>query len=1122
MAEPPVQSFIFYDPSGKRWTRFQRAVQTFGIAFFLLLAVFVLALFANYKLPAIGLPEAQLGTPAQTEVRSIVRGEKVERNIPFKTQRDMRKDARDLKYVRSSSPVMNPKKAAVVGEGRPYVFGFYVNWDPASIVSLRINLAHLTHLVPEWFILQNANGDIDDQSDPTVVTIARQANLPIIPMLTNYRDSWQGGDVRTILRSADRRKTMIDNIVSNLEEHKFQGINIDFEELKNGDRANLITFMTELKARLGPLGLLVTQDAPVDDDAYDLKRLAAVDDLVLPMVYDEHYQSGPPGPVGSEDWFEAHLDKLAKILPPEKTVIGLGAYGYDWIIDRSTSAEIGFNEVMSRALANAPGSTVEWDADQENPVLRYQRNGEKHEIWFLDAVTALNMAQAVHDGGFKGVGVWRLGAEDPAVWEVLKREAWPEDNYDPGQLNFLTAEKQVNPSSGGEFLRITQTPHDGSRDVLKPPSPDGDYSESYKVFPTYYVVEDSGGTTNKVIALTFDDGPDPKYTPRILDILSHYHVPATFFVIGVNAEQNIDLIKREYREGHQIGNHTYSHPNIATVSENRTELELSATQRIIENATGHSTTLFRPPYNADSEPQTPNELRPILRAQQWGYITVAESIDPRDWQTPTTAAAILDEIKAEKDNGHIILLHDAGGNREATIQALPEIIAYFRSMGYKFVLCGDLIGQTRAEVMPVPSEEEMRWAHIEGRAFDIKSNLLGILGILFLSAIYLTAARSLIYGVLAVIQKVKARKLVFDPAYKPPVSVVLAAYNEDKVIVRTVQSILSNGYEDIEIVVVNDGSKDRTYDVLVENFGQHPKVLILTQPNGGKSAALNNAILHAKNEVLIAVDADTVFATGTIGHLVKHFDDPKIGAVSGNARVGNRGKWITRFQSIEYVYGFNLDRRALDLLNAITVVPGAVGAWRKSLIIELGGFRGDTLAEDTDLTLSVRRLGYRIRYEDKAIAYTEAPEDSKGLAKQRFRWAFGTLQAAWKHRDAMFVPRYGTLGFVALPSIWLFQVLLSALSPFAEIAMIVALFSGNGGIVFVYYVAFFLLELVTGLLAYGLEGMSPLDLILLFFQRVYYRQLMHYVLGKSLIFAMRGRLVGWGKLERRATVQHVQ
>ena len=1121
MAEPPVQEFIFYDPSGKRWTRFQRAVQTFGIAFFLLLALFILALFANYKLPAIGLPEAQIATPSQMEVRSIVRGERVERNIPFKTQRDMRKDAHDLKYVRSASPVMNPKKAAVAGEGRPYVFGFYVNWDPASIVSLRINLAHLTHLVPEWFILQNAAGDIEDQTDPLVVSIARQANLPIIAMLTNYRDSWQGGDVRIILRSVRLRKTLIENIVSNLDEHKFQGINIDFEEVKSGDRANLVTFMTELKARLGPLGLLVTEDAPVDDDAYDLKHLAAVDDLVVPMVYDEHYQSGPPGPVASEQWFEDQLDKLAKIVPPGKTVIGMGAYGYDWVIDSSTSAEIGFNEVMSRALEFAPGAKVDWDAQQENPVLRYLSNGQQHEIWFLDGVTALNMAQAVHDDGYKGIGVWRLGAEDPAVWEVLKREAWPEDDYNPTQLNSLTAEKQVNPSSGGEFLRVTQTPHDGSRDVYKPKTPDGDYSEAYKVFPSYYYVEDSGATTDKVIALSFDDGPDPKYTGRILDILSHYHVPATFFVIGINASQNIDLVKREYREGHQIGNHTYSHPNIATVSEYRTELELSATQRIIENATGHSTTLFRPPYNADSEPQTPNELRPILRAQQFGYVTVAESIDPRDWQTPTTVTAILDEIKAEKDNGHIILLHDAGGNRDATIEALPKIIEYFQSMGYRFVRCGDLIGKTEAEVMPVPSKEEMRWARIEGRAFDIKSNFLGLLGILFLSAIYLTAARSLIYGVLAVIQKLRSRGIIFDPAYRPPVSVVLAAYNEEKVIIRTVHSLLANGYDDIEIVVVNDGSKDKTYDILCENFAEHPKVLVLTQANGGKSAALNNAILHAKHEVLIAVDADTVFATGTIARLARHFQDAKIGAVSGNARVGNRGKWITRFQSIEYVYGFNLDRRALDLLNAITVVPGAVGAWRKSLIVELGGFRGDTLAEDTDLTLSVRRLGYQIRYEDKAIAYTEAPEDSRGLAKQRFRWAFGTLQAAWKHRDAMFVPRYGTLGFVALPSIWLFQVLLSALSPFAEISMIVALFSGNGGIVFIYYVAFFVLELLTGLLAYGLEGMSPLDLTILFFQRIYYRQLMHYVLAKSLIFAMRGRLVGWGKLERRATVQQV-
>src|ERR1022692_1754140 len=316
-------------------------------------------------------------------------------------------------------------------------------------------------------------------------------------------------------------------------------------------------------------------------------------------------------------------------------------------------------------------------------------------------------------------------------------------------------------------------------------------------------------------------------------------------------------------------------------------------------------------------------------------------------------------------------------------------------------------------------------------------------------------------------------------------------------------------------------SHDATLEVLRRNFGDRPNVRILSQPNAGKSAALNNAIARARHDLLIALDADTIFRAGTIGKLVRHFADSQVGAVSGNARVGNRNSWITRFQSIEYIYGFNLDRRALDLLNAITVVPGAVGAWRKELILKLGGFGDDTLAEDTDLTLKIRRAGYQIRYEEDGVAFTEAPEDTRGLAKQRFRWAFGTLQAAWKHRDALFVPKYGTLGFVALPSIWIFQVLLSALSPFAELAMIVALFAGNWRIVLIFYLGFFVLEFLTGLMAYWLEGEKPWDLALLFFQRIYYRELMYYVVAKSLIYAVRGRVVGWGKLERRATVAGV-
>ena len=1115
------RSFVFHDPTGKRWQRFRRSLQTGAIFLGILLVLFILSIAINPQFPALGLPPVE-HIPDLGEVPAIIRGERPMHNVPFK----LRKAARNIKYVRSASPVMHPKNAARVQTNSPIVFGFYVNWDPASMVSLRMHLSHLTHLVPEWLILRNAQGDLDDQSDPTVIAIAAQAKLPILALVTNYRDGWQPGDVRKILHDADARADLVANIYSNLAEHHFAGVNIDFEELTPRDRQALVAFMRQLRAKLQPAGLLLTESVPIEDPAYDLKQLAQVNDYIVPMVYDEHYQSGEPGPIASGAWFQKQIDRLGQIAPPQKMVIGVGNYGYDWTIGGTGSVETKFGEVMSQAAANH--SAVEWNASMANPVYRYQSGGQRHEVWFLDAVTALNQARGVADGGFRGVALWRLGAEDPDLWSVLATNTWPGADYDPKQLSVLTAQKSVIPYGDGDVLRIVETPHDGSRRVWR--DADGRYAEQYGQLPSYYVIESSGGThakgpAGKVLCLTFDDGPDPRYTPQILDILRSHGVRATFFIIGANADQNIGLVKREYAEGHDIGNHTYTHPNIALVSEERAALELSTTQRIIENALGVSTVLFRPPYNADSQPQTPEEILPVLRAQKAGYVTVGERIDPRDWEKGVSADEIVSEISSElhspEDPRHVILLHDAGGDRSATVAALPRILDSLQSQGYRFVPLSELLGQTRAQIMPAPSGVEMRWARIEGSAFDSQGMFKKIVGMLFLWAIYLTLGRSLFFGVLALAQKWRARHARFDAAFRPPVSVIIAAYNEEKVIARTVESILRNGYDDLELVIVDDGSTDATLEVLRRNFGDRANVQILSQPNGGKSVALNNAIAHARHDILIALDADTIFRAGTIGKLVRHFADPAVGAVSGNARVGNRNSWITRFQSIEYIYGFNLDRRALDLLNAITVVPGAVGAWRKPLILELGGFGGDTLAEDTDLTLKIRREGYQIRYEEQAVAFTEAPEDTRGLAKQRFRWAFGTLQAAWKHRDALFVPKYGTLGFVALPSIWVFQVLLAALSPFAELAMIVALFAGNWRIVLVFYLGFFVLELLTGLLAYGLEGEKPWDLALLFFQRIYYRELMYYVVAKSLIYAVRGRVVGWGKLERRATVRGV-
>ncbi len=1107
--------FVFHDPTGRRWARIRRGMSLAGIALTVLVVLLVLSLVSNPQLPALGLPSVQ-HLADFSEVPGIIRGERALKNVPFQFRKP-------VKYVRNGgNPVIHPRTSPVARGDQPLVFAFYVNWDATSIASLRQNLTRMTHLVPEWLRLKDGSGDLIDETDPAVARIASDAKLPVLVEVNNFRDGWQAGDLANVLNNDGARANLIDNIYSNIVEHKFAGVNIDFEELRQRDRERMVRFMEELRAKLLPAGYILTQSVPTGDDNYDLKRLGEINDYLVPMVYDEHYQSGTPGPVASEDWYQTQLDDVAKLVPKDKVVAGVGNYGYDWVIGSQGGTEVSFSDIITAARSNH--ASVVWDEDTLNPVLRYKTGEDQHEIWFLDAVTALNHINDVSDEGFRGVALWRLGAEDPGLWTVLDPRAWPADPFPSYTLFDLTSKKPPTHYGEGEVLRIASTPEQGRRNVW--PQPDGNYSEQYQKYPAYYVVEQSGGTSKKWLTLSFDDGPS-QYTPRVLDILSAKRAQAVFFVVGVNAEEFPAYIRREYSEGHTIGNHTYTHPNIAVKSEEVVKLELSTTLRLIERDTGRGTILFRPPYNADSEPVTHDEILPIVYAQQLGYVTIAESIDPRDWEKGITPDAILDDIvteiseaeQAQRDPGHIILLHDAGGDRTATIAALPRIIDTLRGRGYEFVPLEQLMGKTRDQLMPVPTPEEARWARIEGDALTTKGNFKKAAGLLFLVAIYLTLLRSLVFGSLAVAQKIQFRKRVFDDGFRPAVSVVVAAYNEEKVIANTVRSVLENGYPALELIVVDDGSKDGTLAALNREFGGEGRVRIVTQANHGKAAALNHAIRLASNSILIAIDADTVFRKGTIGKLVRHFSDPQVGAVSGNARVGNRGNWLTRFQSIEYIVGFNLDRRALDELNAITVVPGAAGAWRKDLVERAGGFGHDTLAEDTDLTLAIRRLGYRIRYDEDAVAFTEAPETTAALAKQRFRWAFGTLQAAWKHRDATFNPRYGYLGFVALPSVWVFQVLLAALSPVAEISMFVALFSGNWPVVLLYYFGLYLLELATGALAYTLEQTRPTDLALLFFQRIYYRQLMYYVLGKSLLYAMRGRLVGWGKLERKATVR---
>ena len=356
---------------------------------------------------------------------------------------------------------------------------------------------------------------------------------------------------------------------------------------------------------------------------------------------------------------------------------------------------------------------------------------------------------------------------------------------------------------------------------------------------------------------------------------------------------------------------------------------------------------------------------------------------------------------------------------------------------------------------------------------------------------------------------------------------------------RTLESVSAQTVLPALWIVVDDGSTDGTSAALNTAFGDDARVRLLRQANAGKATALNRAVAAARGAILVMFDADTAVAPGAVGCLVRHFADPRVAAVAGNVKVGNRINALTHWQSIEYVSAQNLDRRANAMLNGVTVVPGAIGAWRRAAIQSVGGFLTDTLAEDMELTWRLRRAGWRITADMDAIAHTEAPATLGQLLKQRHRWAFGSLQVLFKHRGVLF--RYGWFGWVAVPSVWLFQVLFQTLGPLVDLQMLYTLARFVDSTVVrvalhqdwqplpgathallqagFFYAVYFALDLVAALVAFRLDREPLRDLWWLFWQRFVYRQTMYYVLWKSFVSAAKGRRTGWGTLRRMGTVR---
>jgi cellulose synthase/poly-beta-1,6-N-acetylglucosamine synthase-like glycosyltransferase/peptidoglycan/xylan/chitin deacetylase (PgdA/CDA1 family)/spore germination protein YaaH len=1010
--------------------------------------------------------------------------------------------------------------------------GFVRIANSVAHTSLIEHAAELDGILPDFLEL-NRNGELHQKEKGLVKRLRikleeKSPSLKIFPILSNGQKSKA---LATQLADPDAATNLIAKISEYTDHNSDAGVTLIFDELDTTSHPQVFRFLAELKRVLNSAGRSLILIVGPGTGRSRIRECASVSDYIVVNLFRDA-DDGLPGPLASQRWFEANLASLQMTVDPAKLIIGVGSLGYDF--GRPAHSRT-ISVPNAWGLMKTGGIRLKFDEKHLNPWFRFaDATGVTHDVWFLDGVTVFNQLRAALVLRPAGIALSALGFEDPSVWATFGKGRLPDSEAR------LRLER---PPRAFYFDPVDRKP-----EVVSVSYPDGEterritYNERLGLILREAFQHLSGGkelntwhpADKKAIALTFDDGPDEKVTGRILDILAAKSVKASFFVVGQNAIQNKDLLRRTYNEGHDIGNHSYTHPRLFELSQSEIRLELNRTQRALEAILGINSLLFRPPYGAEVD--EPESLPVIEEASKLGYVTVATGVNSFDWIfPPPPAPQIIDAVvkQVSGGKGQILLFHDLG-KKDTTIKVLPQIIDRLIAAGYHFVTVHELIGKSRNEVMP-------RTLAPDG--FSDAVSTLRTSGLLsWASFVHGLGVVAIIWGLLSIgrfvfvvvasrrhLRKERERES-WD--FWPSVAVIVPAYNEEKVICKTVASVLAGPQKDLEVLVVDDGSKDRTAQVVREQFARDPRVRVFVKENGGKATAANFGLAQTRADVVVCIDADTVLAENAIPLLVRHFRDPKVGAVAGTAVVGNEVNLLTKFQAVEYMISQYLDRRAFALCNATGVVPGAIGAWRRDALLAAGGYSSDTLAEDGDATFSVTRAGWQIVYEPAAEARTEAPESLRGFLKQRHRWMFGTLQVVAKHRSALRKPT--GLAFITIPNVLFSQFGFSLLIPVLDAVSIVEIISSLRGFFsttdlevaavnfeivawWIIFQALYLFAVAGALTVVKIQ--SRLRLIwMLLLQRFLYAPLIYWVAVVSLVGAMKGHSFSWRKLVRTGNV----
>jgi peptidoglycan-N-acetylglucosamine deacetylase len=1169
---------VFFDPQRKRWKRLRRIFDIVAVTGVVVGVLFVIGLLRMTPLPELLLSTQKPHySPLQNVPTPVRGGQKPRRSAHRKT---------DLK---PSDVTLNS------GEGLRAAY--YVEDDPASYSSLKQHIRQIDLLFPDWIHVLSADGTLSsfsmdnrrfdvvdakgvhgvDHEQRVAHTIATAGDdispTEIFPLVSNYdpvKQMYQPA-VGAFLSNPDSRATFIHQADQFLAANpSYRGLVLNFQEIPDEAQTGYMALLASLYQDFQARHYKVFVNTLVGNDELDLKYIADHSDGLLLMNYDEHLIGTDPGPIASQDWFVENLQNALKVVPKEKIICSIGSYGYDWTMSRAPEDPkhkgkplkgfvpkvLNAEEMSTQSAwqaAEDADAQIELDPDSLNVHFAYDDDDAhvQHQVWFLDAVTVLNEMRAARVLGIQTYALWRLGSEDNSVWKIWDTPIRANPVKDLAEID---PGYDVDTVGEGDILHVARKTQVGNRVITM--DDDGAVPSQYRSiteetmtsYPLSYTVEQTGYHPDEV-ALSFDDGPDPVWTPKILKILKQYNVVGTFFMIGSEAQNNVGVMKQVYREGHEIGNHTWFHPDISEISQASVDLELNLTERLFAAELGVQPLYFRPPYSIDQEPDTNDQAGPAEHIQSLGYVIVGDKIDTDDWdehprKTPQEITdSVFQQMEGMKTRswmrGSIILLHDGGGNRQPTVDALPTLIKALREHGYKIVPVSALMGKTRAEVMPPLNPHQVWEARVDSIAFFVWGFFNHFVIALFFVGDILMSSRLIIIGVFAVIDRFRRRRDYAGPDYAPRVAVLIPAYNEEKVIVRTIRSVMMSNYKNIRVIVIDDGSSDNTYRVATDAYPADiasGRLMVLTKPNGGKADALNYGLERTDEEIYIGIDADGVIAHDAITNLVCHFANPKIGAVAGNAKVGNRINLWTRWQALEYITSQNFERRALDLFDVVMVVPGAIGAWRTSAVKDGGGYHTNTVAEDADLTMNLLEQGYQVIYEDRALAFTEAPVNMDGLMRQRFRWSFGILQAIFKHRGA--IAKRRAMGLFALPNTLVFQILLPLFSPFIDLMFLAgvvnyfldkhfhpeAASAASFDKLLAFFLGFLIIDFTASALAFSLERKHPAskgDAWLLFhiwIQRFTYRQVFSIVLFKTLKRAIDGKPFNWDKLDRTATM----